>query len=213
MQVLDDSALRVRDGCHVELDQALRLLAASGVEHPEALTLGAGDRLLLALASAAGELAVIVTCPSCAMASRVALRPEAMPPQDRRSAWRGPGGGLREPTYADLAGLPDGGPEAGAELLRRCTVGSPTRRPTAEDMDLVDTTLGPLAMDCPGCASPIEVPIDVQRLALEALARRAEQVDREVHVLAATYHWDLATIEGLADGRRQRLAALAGETR
>jgi hypothetical protein len=34
------------------------------------------------------------------------------------------------------------------------------------------------------------------------------EFDREVHLLASTYGWDLPTIEALPDQRRQRLAAL-----
>ena len=45
-------------------------------------------------------------------------------------------------------------------------------------------------------------------LVIEALGELRSTVDREVHLLATTYGWDLTTIDALPDDRRQRLADL-----
>jgi hypothetical protein len=126
----------------------------------------------------------------------------------------GPAGGLREPTYGDLLGLPADEDEAADELLRRCTIGAPARRATAAELELVDDSLsGPVLLPCVQCGASIEVEVDVEQLVLERLQRHADGVDLEVHLLASTYHWELAAIEALPDDRRGRLARLVAEQR
>lgn len=196
-------------GCESELDQALALHAASGTAEAAGLSLGEGDRRLLALhrAVTGRDPELIAACEGCGTESAATLRPEDLPPSAPRCARLGAGGGLREPTYADLRGLPAAGEEAAAELLRRCTVGSPERPAGAAELELVDDSLsGPMLIACAGCGAEIELPIDAERLALEGLQRHAREVDLEVHLLASAYGWELAAIEALPDERRQRLA-------
>jgi hypothetical protein len=194
--------------------QAVALLRAAGVDEPERLGVGEGDRRLLALHRAVtGEpLEVVVECPACGELCGAQVDPELLPPAGARTAVLGRGGGLREPTYADLVDLPRDPAQAIRELCARCVVGAPSRAPEAADLELVDGSLvGPLAIACSGCGEPIALDVDVEQLVLERLVRHAREVDREVHALASAYHWSLAEIESLGDERRRALAELVAE--
>ncbi len=206
--------LAALDEAGSEVGQAVALLAAAGVEEPERLSLGEGDRRLLALCRAVtgADLEVVAVCPSCGELSAAVLSPEVVPPSGPRMAPLGAGGGLREPTYEDLLGLPADAGEAVDELLARCVVGAPARRPVADDLELVDDSLaGPILLACADCGEPLAVDVDVERAVLDRLARRAREADYEVHVLASAYHWSLGEIESLGDERRRTLAWLAAE--
>ena len=205
--------LRSLDGPPDELSQVLALLRATGVQEPEALTLGAGDRRLLALHRevTAREVEISAACPACGTLNAATLAARELPAAAERWAVLR-GGGLRPPTYADLDGLPDDEDTAARELLRRCVVGAPERPPSADDLELVDDALtGPLELSCAECAAAVLVDVDVQRLVLERLARHRRELDVEVHLLARAYHWTLTEIEGLGDERRSTLAALVAE--
>jgi hypothetical protein len=206
------AALAAADG---ELGQVLALLRADGVEEPEAMELGTGDRRLLRLyRELAGRPAELnVTCGACGTISSVELDPDALPATAPRVAVLG-GGGLRGPTYGDLVELPADPRDAESALLRRLVVGTPARPAEADDLELVDDSLaGPLVLECVGCGRPLEAPVDVERLALELLVRLLVEVEVEIHLLARTYHWPLAAIEELPDERRSRLAELVLEGR
>jgi hypothetical protein len=198
-----------------ELGQAVAVLEAAGAGDVAALPVSQGDRELAALAQDLGgrELELVAPCPRCGVLNAVSLDPERLPAPAPRVAVLGRGG-VREPTYGDLLDLPGDSQEALDELLARCTVGEPLRRPTAAALELVDDALsGPIALTCVGCQEPITIDADVQRLALVRLAECAREVEREVHLLAAAYHWSLAEIEALPDARRRQLAALVSESR
>jgi len=202
--------LSALDGAPGELAQAVALLRASGVEDPDSLSVAEGDRLLVALCRTVtqAEVTVVAMCP-CGELAEAVLSPETMPPPSPRMSVLGTGGGLREPTYADLLALPDDPDEALQELLARCVVGSPSRAPRPDDLELVDDSLaGPIVIACPACGQALAVDLDVERAVLERLARRAREIDREIHLLASAYHWSLAEIEALDDGRRATLAGL-----
>jgi hypothetical protein len=197
-----------------ELAQVLGLLRAAGATKAEELPLGEGDRRLLGLhvAITGREAELTVACGGCGAVNAASLGPAAVPRPGPRLRPLGGGGGLREPTYADLLELPAEREAAAAELLRRCVVGAPRRAPTEDDLQHVDDSLaGPLLLECVACGAPVEAAVDVQRLVLELLQRHAVEVDAEVHLLASGYHWDLASIEGLPDARRRRLARLVAE--
>jgi hypothetical protein len=199
-----------------ELGQVLALLRAAGVERPESLGLGVGDRRLLELhrALTGRDIEVAVGCAGCGTTSVAVLSRETVPPEAPRVAWLGPGGGLREPTYADLQGLPDDRGEAEAELLRRCTVGTPAREPGPAELELVDDSLvGPVVLACVECGAALEVAADVEQLALRGLQEHAADVELEIHLLARAYGWSLATIEALPDVRRSRLARFVADGR
>ncbi|HEV2890601.1 MAG TPA: hypothetical protein VGX28_09515 [Frankiaceae bacterium] len=213
--MIDQRALGVLREHPDELAQATALLAAAGYDAPRT-ALGAGDRALLDVhrAVTGRDLELTLTCGACDAVSSVLLGPRTVPPWEPRSVPLGPGAGVREPTYADLAGLPPDVDVATEELLRRCTVGTPSRAATADDIDAVDTTLsGPLVAVCAECGATVESPVDVQRLVLESLMRVLDDADVEVHLLARTYGWDLATIEALPPDRRSRFAWLVAEGR
>ncbi len=210
-----DSVLSAMHGCDRELDQVLALLAASGVDAPEDLSVGEGDRVLLDLLwQVMGQpLMVTLRCPNCDAFSVVEIRPDVMPRLEPRCAWWGPGGGLREPTYADLAGLPADPEAAASELLRRCTIGRPPRPAAVDDLERVDQSLGPIEGPCAACGWQLQTPVEVEQLVLRRLARRAQEVDLEIHLLAQAYGWELTTIEALPDGRRRRLAGFVADAR
>ncbi|MEO3868227.1 hypothetical protein ABGB18_05285 [Nonomuraea sp. B12E4] len=205
------SGLREEAG---ELEQCMAVLAACGLD-PPSVDVADGDRVLLRAHQAltGQDLELALRCHACAEVSSVRLAPDTVPPIRPRTALLGQGGGLRQPTYGDLLGLPAGG-EGPAELLRRCVVGSPSRAPTDADFELVDDSLtGPLLFGCPECGAEVEQGIDVQTVVLRALVRLLDEFDLEVHLLASAYRWDLATIEALPRARRRRLAALAADDR
>jgi hypothetical protein len=194
-----------------EVGQALALLEAAGVPEPSRLPLGRGDRELLDLHReiAATDLALAIVCPDCGTENELVLSGETVPPERPRVAVLGSGGGLRAPTYTDLIDLPTTAEEATLELLRRCTVGTPSRSPDEDALAGVDDSLaGPLVTACAECGAAIESQLDAQRAVLESIERIVDRVDVEVHLLARAYHWDLAEIEQLPDERRERLAAL-----
>ncbi len=198
-----------------ELDQAIRVLEAAGWDDAASLPVGVGDRGLLALARtiSAREIELIAECPDCGTLSGATLTPQATPAPTPRVALLASGGGVREPTYADLRDLPDDPQAAVRELLQRCVVGSPRRAPTPDDLSFVDDSLcGPVLIACSECGRMLAVEADVERLALERLDQCARERDREIHLIAATYRWTLAEIEALPKIRRRRLSALiAGE--
>jgi len=202
------------DGPATEVAQVVALLGAAGVAEPERLSVGEGDRRLLALhRSVTGEeLELLAACPACGELSSAVVDPEQLPPPSPRTAVLGRGGGLREPTYGDLLELPADPTQATAELCARCVVGAPSRAPEPDDLELVDDSLaGPVVIACSGCGRPVAVDVDVEQAVLERLVRRAREIDGEIHTLASAYHWSLAEIESLGDERRHLLAELIAE--
>jgi hypothetical protein len=199
-----------------ELGQVLAVLRAAGHPEPETLDLGSGDRLLLdVLGDVTGsDIELTARCPRCHALNSAVVGPGSVPPSRPRHALLGTGGGLRQPTYADLADLPDDDGEAARELLRRCVVGTPAIAPSADQLDLVDDALtGPVRLECAECGDLLEVDLDVQATVMERLAGHARTVDLEIHLLANAYHWSLAEITALPDAQRSALARLVAEDR
>ena len=197
-----------------ELMQALALLRGTHEDAPERLTVATGDRRLLALHRAlpGRDVELLAVCEGCGTENELSLA--SVPAEEPRVAVCGTGGGLRAPTYGDLLGLPADESSAVTELLRRCTVGSPSRAPEPGDLERVDDSLvGPLVSSCVECGAPLEVGLDVERVVLTALHAQRGRIDEEIHLLAGAYHWDLDTIERLPDERRSRLARLIAEER
>jgi hypothetical protein len=197
-----------------ELMQVLALLRGAGDDTPETLTVATGDRRLLGLhrALTGREVELLAVCGACGTENELSLA--EVPEEQPRVAVCGARGGLRAPTYGDLLALPADETAAVAELLRRCTVGSPSRAPKPDDLEQVDESLvGPLVSACVECGAPIEVGLDVERVVLTALHEQRGRIDEEIHLLAGAYHWDLDTIEQLPDERRSRLARLVTEDR
>lgn len=211
MPISGAQLLEALDGAATELDQVLRVLRRAGHPEPAALTLATGDRLLLAVVEELTGHSVEITaaCPACGETNEIVLRAAALDEHPPRTRWLDPGRGVREPCYRDLADLPAEGSLAVETLGRRCAIGEVDPADAVEALDEVDGSLaGPIGIACVKCAQPIEIEADVQHLALRALRRSAEDLDRDVHLLASRYRWDLATIEALPDARRRRLALL-----
>ncbi|SRR6266851_3507578 len=196
-----------------EFGEVVALLRACGIADCTPYPVGVIDRLLLHAHRAVlhRDLEVVVACPGCGVLNALPLGIEDVPEYSPRSAWCGPGLGVREPAGADLAHLPGDADEAALELERRCRIG-PSDGPAAADaLDRVDQSLcGAVRVACVECGAPVSEFVDVQRLVTAAIADAVADVDVEIHMIASRYGWDLATIESLPDARRVRLAALAG---
>jgi hypothetical protein len=199
------------DGGTDLLSQTVAVLGAACPDlDPETLPLGEADRLLLEVHERVlgRPLEHTVTCPGCGALTTLPLGRADVGEHAPRSAWCGPGSGLREPTYADLRAARGDG----AALLEACRIGDARAPATLDDLAAVEGSLcGPLRSSCAECGQALEVDVDVLALVLAGLAVLRVEVDREVHLLATGYGWDLATIEALPDDRRHRLATLVAE--
>ncbi|MEO7059129.1 MAG: hypothetical protein ABI083_05390 [Lapillicoccus sp.] len=181
------------------------------VDDPADLPLGAADRRLLATYEQVcrDPLEETVRCDRCGALTALPLTTTSVGPHRWVSVRTDAAGGLREPTYADLLAS---GNDPGL-LRRRCRLGGAEGETGADplaDLDGVEQSLaGPLRSQCVECGAPVVVDTDVVDLVLAGLAVVCAEFDRDVHLLASSYGWDLMTIEALPDRRRQRLAALA----
>lgn len=196
-----------------EVCQAMALLRAAGHD-PETMPVGAGDRALVELVTDIDDRPIEFTaaCPTCGVVNEIAIEPSVLAPYEPRSRWLGVGRGVREPTFGDLVDLPADPVRAAIALGRRCAVGDVADSATADALDELDASLaGPIDLDCVGCGAPVAVDVDIHRMALERLRALAARAEREVHLLATEYAWDLSTIESLPDARRARLARLVEE--
>jgi hypothetical protein len=196
-----------------EFGEAIALLRACGVADGLSCPVGVIDRLLLRAHRAVlhRDLQVVAACAACSTLNALPLGFDDVPAYEPRSAWCGPGTGLREPTGADLTGLPEDDEAAILELERRCRIGPATEPREPAALDRAEQSLsGTVHAACAECGAPVSRSVDIQRLVIAAVAEAVAEVDIEVHLIASRYGWDLATIESLPDGRRTRLAALAG---
>jgi hypothetical protein len=196
-----------------ELAEVIALLLACGVADCTAYPVGVIDRLLLRAHRAVlhRDLEVAVACPACQVLNALPLGVDDVPEYSPRSAWCGPGIGVREPTGADLVDLPDDAEEAALELELRCQIGPAEGEVVPDALDRVDQSLcGTVRVACIECGAQVSEYVDVQHLVTAAIAEAVADVDVEIHLIASRYGWELATIESLPDGRRVRLAALAG---
>lgn len=187
------------------LGQALAVLRAAALEDdPDTLPVGQADRMLLWLHQAVlgRALELTVNCPECTRPTTMPLGRADVGEHAPRSAWRAPGVGAREPSYSDLLAARGDADR----LLETCRVGTGAN---LDDLARIEGSLcGPLHSVCPECGASLSIDIDIMVAVLAALSNIRVELDRQVHLLAASYGWDLATIEALPDDRRQRLAAL-----
>jgi hypothetical protein len=203
--------LREFDGAHSELEQALAVLTECGVTEPMTLPMGAIDRLLLrAHRVVLGyDLELVRACSACGALNALPLGLDDVPQYAPRSAWLGPGTGLREPTPQELMHLPLDAAAAGALVASRCAIGPEDGARDPEALaDAEQALSGIVRGACTECGESIAESVDVQHLVTSAIAAAIAEADLEVHLLASRYGWDLATIEGLPEPRRSRLAAL-----
>lgn len=207
------SLLRALEDAGSEFAEAIALLQACGIADGLSYPVGVIDRLLLQAHRAVlhRDPEVVAACPACGVLNALPLGIDDVPAYEPRSAWCGPGSGLREPTGADLAGLPEDDEAAVRELERRCRIGPAAGPRAPAALDHTEQSLsGIVHAACTECGAPVDQLVDVQRLVTAAVAGTVAEVDVEVHLIASRYGWDLATIESLGDARRARLAALAG---
>ncbi len=195
------------------LDQAIAVLrwdatdadlAAAGVTDAADFPLGTADRILLgAYERALGRtLERTVACPACGEWTTLPLSRASVGEYCPRSAWSGPGAGVREPSYADLHAA---GGDADV-LLARCAVGPAA---TLDDLGRAEGSLcGPLLSTCVACGVPLVDDVDVLGLVLAGLVELRAELDWQLHLLATAYGWDPPTIDALPDSRRRRLADL-----
>lgn len=202
------------DAASTLLEQALAVLricppaadlAFARVDDPADLPVGLADRALL---TAHEELLGVplehtMACDRCSELTTLPLARGDIPEHYPHSALTGPSSGVREPTWRDLL---DSGDDA-VTLLNRCTVGAGG---TLEDLARIEGSLsGPLHAICAGCGTHLELDVDVMALVLHALGAVPADLDRDIHILASRYGWELAVIEALPDHRRRRLALMA----
>lgn len=197
-----------------ELQQAMAVLRAAGHD-PDTMPVAAGDRALLDIVRrvTGRPVELVVVCPVCSAPNEITLDLSSIPAHEPMSRWLAPGTGVREPTYRDLDGLPAEDGAAVSVLCARCSIGDVAAADGPAALDDIDQSLGgPLALSCVECGGTARVDADIEQVVLGRLRAFADDVEREVHLLASTYKWDLATIESLPDHRRRRLARLAGST-
>jgi hypothetical protein len=205
--------LRAMEDAGSEFAEAIALLLACGVADGLSYPVGMIDRLLLLAHRVVlhRDLEALAACPACGVLNALPLGFDDVPAYEPRSAWCGPGAGLREPIGADLIDLPEDDQAAVRELERRCRIGPSAEPRDPAALDHAEQSLsGTVHAACTECGTPVSQLVDIQRLVTAAVAETVAEVDVEVHLIASRYGWDLATIESLGDGRRARLAALAG---
>jgi hypothetical protein len=100
-----------------------------------------------------------------------------------------------------------GKPQAASMLARRCIDDGRSGARALARAERAMEALAPLvsrhlAGICPGCGEQVTVPLNVSRLLMDELQISAAGVYDEIHVIAATYHWDEATILGMPRRRR-----------
>lgn len=196
-----------------EVDEAMALLSACGVADCLHLPVGVTDRLLLTAHRIVlgRDLESVARCEACGVLNSLSLGPDDVPPHHPRSAWCGPGAGVREPTCADLLGLSADPVKAARQLLLRCRIGPSDRARDSSALDGVEQSLcGMVTAACAECGAAVTKFVEVQHLVMQAICAAVLEADIEVHLLASRYGWELRTIEQLPEARRTRLAALAG---
>lgn len=120
---------------------------------------------------------------------------------------------FRLPTPSDeraVASLP--AEEGSAELLRRCIVARGADRSDESIQSLMEA-VGPvldveLPMTCAACGRLQNARFDVVSFFTEALGRERALLSREIHCLAAAYHWSLDEILRLPRSARRNQVAL-----
>lgn len=204
--------------------------AAAGTGQAWKLPLGERDRLIAALhARCFGDrIECVVTCRACgesfeASFSLSALLANVESERAQPGSVRGPdadnqytlpdGSRFRLPTAEDERAVAAFAPEEGAvELLRRCTShrGATT---TDEDIQRAMESLSPaldreLTLRCAGCGTMQVIRFDVISFFTSALRRERALLAREIHCLAAAYHWPLDDILGLPRSVRREQVSL-----
>ncbi|UWZ81753.1 hypothetical protein [Occallatibacter riparius] len=98
----------------------------------------------------------------------------------------------------------------GASLLaKRCIDAANTRdRRRAERVmeEMAPAVSRPLAGNCPECGESLTMMLHVPRLVIDQLENQAASIHEETDAIAATYHWDEASILAMPQRRRRAYA-------
>jgi hypothetical protein len=198
--------------------------------------LGARDSLLFDLRERlfGPELSTLATCPACGerLEARFDIddvRAAADPPSE--GALLVEAGGhriaVRPPDTADLLAIPDGAGAAAARalLLDRCVIeardaaGSPVDCAAlplealpaiAQALAKADPqALIEIELPCEGCGVPFKAIFDIASFLIREIHAWAQQILREVDLLARTYGWSESEILGLSPVRRAYYLGMA----
>ncbi len=214
------------------LDRALTLLQAAqpGASRGALAALPVGERdvrlLRLRAATLGPSLAAFTACPACGERLETAFDTTPLldaPPADE--GHEAQGGGVRMrfrlPDSRDLAAAARGGSVGRARrtLAERCVLEAvrddgaavaPSELPE-EAAAALSEAMGraapaadvTLALSCPACGHGWEAGLDVASVLWAEVAARARALLREVHTLAAAYHWGEAEILAMSPARRR----------
>lgn len=213
------------------LDRALTLLHAAepGASRGELAALPVGERdarlLRLRAATLGPELAAFTACPRCGERLETAfdttpLLAESAPDEPLEARGGGARMRFRLPDSRDLAAAAGGGSveRARRTLAERCVLeafrddGSAVAAAELPDRayEALSEAMGraapaadvTLALQCPECGHGWEAALDVGPVFWAEVAARARVLLREVHTLAAAYHWAEAEILAMTPARR-----------
>ena len=206
--------------------RALVLLAAACPESPPAalaqLSIGRRDAILLTLREWAfgPQLRSLATCPGCGEQLALAFDAadiRALPadmPAELTTDVDGYCVRFRLPNSLDLAAIAGSADTTMARnnLLARCLIAvEPAGELTdalaaamAEQMALADPQADvQIALSCPACTRQWLATCDIASFLWDELDAWARRLLREVHTLAAVYHWHEAEILTMSPWRRQ----------
>jgi hypothetical protein len=104
-----------------------------------------------------------------------------------------------------------GKPQASSMLARRCIDAGKSGARAVTRAERAMEALAPLVSRplegiCPGCGEQVTASLNVPRLLMDELQISAAPVLDEIHLIAATYHWDEATILAMPQRRRAAYA-------
>jgi len=192
-------------------------MAGEGLVHGPMLgdlTVGDHDRALAALYAAlyGDEVVADAVCGACAAPYEMRFdlaeltasrRPDGSatgePPAVTVAESR-----IRLPRWGDISGSPE-------SLLERLTQSGPVPDAdlAARALEAADPALElDLAGACPECGATQTVPFSIASFLEAALRRDRAFLAREVHLIAASYHWSFAEILSLTRAERQGYARL-----
>jgi hypothetical protein len=136
---------------------------------------------------------------------------------------------FRVPNGADqehLASLVEGDTATATRaLLERCVRSVDEAEPEASILLALEEALSQrmgeldpqaealIATRCAACDAPLEASLDATGYVFEEIGSRSRHLFREVHVLAATYHWSEADILAMTTSRRRIYLDLIDEAR
>lgn len=204
---------------------AVTMLSAATGEAPEAVAripAGTRDVQLLAIYRALRGRRVegLASCPACGENVETAFDVDALLdaigaelPKTIECAAGDQRAAFRLPTTEDLLAVTALGSRAAMRdaLLRRCLVGGDADAATPELLDAAEAAMERadpasdvrFVLACPACAHEWEVAFDAPSFVWTEIARMAERVANDVHLLASAYGWRERDILEMTAARRR----------